>query len=99
MNEREVRLRAKLNMAFVLVDIAESYLLEVEQYLGEDKAINSQVKELYRKATIAVRKIVESVSIEENIATELGEWSDVLRELIDKVLKDTTKNILKEYNS
>jgi len=90
MNARKKAL-AKINMAFVLTDIAESYLLEVEQYLGESGLINSEVKEDYLQARRRLHKLVMSVK-DENDATYLGELSDIVRGVVDSIMKESMKS-------
>jgi len=90
MNAKQ-RAIAKINMAFVLTDIAESYLLEVEQYLGESGLINSEVKEDYLQARGRLHKLVMSVK-DENDATYLGELSDIVRGVVDSIMKESMKS-------
>lgn len=78
------KVNAKLNMAFILTDIAETYVLEAEQYI-KNSYIDSTIKDSYYQAKKALHTIVMSIK-DLNDATVLGEIADEMKKITDSVM-------------
>lgn len=79
---------AKINMAFILADIAESLILECDRNLIDIGKINPEITSAYKRVAKDLREIVYSIGREDaDKASRLGELSDVVRPYIDEVIK------------
>ena len=86
MENKEERLRVALNLTYVLIDICDSYALEVETLLKHNKMYRNSDKMLInrmRSTTGQLVKSVDKVLNNEQTSEDFGHDSDFLREVIE----------------
>lgn len=85
MSNSTKKVNAKLNMAFILTDIAETYTLEAEQYI-KNGYVDSTIRDNYYQAKKALHSIVMSIK-NTNDATILGEIADEVKKITDLIIQ------------
>jgi len=85
-NNKAERLRIALNLTYILIDICDSYALEVEQLLKYNNMYRNQDKMLINRLRSTTRQLVKSVDNtldNDQLCEDFGHDSDFLRSVIE----------------